>query len=59
LGALLGTAHRRGRAAVFAAWTLRDFDGILERAVTLAGIHEATYLELCLLTQNSPAMAIP
>lgn len=59
LGALLGLAHRRGRAAAFAPWTSRDLGGILERAVTLAGIHEATYLQLCLLTQGSPSTETP
>lgn len=48
LGALLGAAHRRGRSAAFPAWTARDLAGILERAVTLAGMHEAIYLQLCL-----------
>jgi uncharacterized protein (DUF2252 family) len=55
LGALLGTAHRRGRAADFAPWSARDLGGILERAVVLAGIHEATYLELCALTREHAA----
>jgi len=59
LGALLGTAHRRGRSAVFPAWTARDLGGILERAVTLAGVHEATYLQLCLLTQSGVATLTP
>ncbi|HYP90490.1 MAG TPA: DUF2252 family protein, partial [Polyangiaceae bacterium] len=52
LGALLGAAHRRGRSAEFAAWTAHDCGGILERAVALAGIHEAVYLELCLLARG-------
>jgi uncharacterized protein (DUF2252 family) len=59
LGALLGAAHRRGRSTAFPAWTARDLGGILERAVTLAGIHEATYLQLCLLTQDRPATSTP
>lgn len=50
LGALLGAAHRRGRSAEFPAWSSRDLGGILERAVTLAGVHEAVYLQLCLLS---------
>jgi len=49
LGALLGTAHRRGRSGTFPAWSARDLGGILERAVALAGVHEAVYLELCRL----------
>jgi uncharacterized protein (DUF2252 family) len=51
LGALLGTAHRRARSGEFAPWTARDQAGILERAVTLAGVHEAIYLQLCLRTR--------
>ena len=54
LGALLGSAHRRGRAGDYPAWTARDCAGILERAVVLAGIHEAVYLELCLLARQAP-----
>jgi uncharacterized protein (DUF2252 family) len=53
LGALLGRAHRRARSAEFPAWTARDCAGILERAVALAGLHEAVYLELCLLTRHA------
>lgn len=52
LGALLGSAHRRGRSAEFARWSRSELSGILERAVTLAGIHEAAYLELCLLSRE-------
>jgi uncharacterized protein (DUF2252 family) len=52
LGALLGSAHRRGRASEFPAWSARDCAGILERAVVLAGIHESVYLELCLLARG-------
>ena len=55
LGALLGAAHRRGRSAEFEAWSARDLGGILERAVTLAGIHEAAYLDLCWLTRDAAA----
>jgi uncharacterized protein (DUF2252 family) len=53
LGALLGAAHRRGRSAEFPAWTPRQRGGVLERAVTLAGMHEAVYLETCLLIRAS------
>jgi uncharacterized protein (DUF2252 family) len=59
LGALLGRAHRRGRSGDFQAWTARDCVGILERAVALAGIHEAVYLELCLLARQAPRVAAP
>ena len=54
LGALLGAAHRRGRSGAFPAWSARDCGGILERAVVLAGIHEAVYLELCRLARVVP-----
>jgi uncharacterized protein (DUF2252 family) len=53
LGALLGSAHRRGRAAEFPDWTARQRRGLLERAVTLAGVHESVYLELCLLLRGT------
>jgi uncharacterized protein (DUF2252 family) len=53
LGALLGVAHRRGRASEFPAWTPRQRMELLERAVTLAGLHEAAYLEFCLLLRDS------
>jgi uncharacterized protein (DUF2252 family) len=53
LGALLGSAHRRGRATEFRPWSPLELTGILERAVELAGIHEAAYLELCLLSREA------
>lgn len=59
LGALLGIAHRRGRAGTFPAWSARDLGGIIERAVALAGIHEATYLELCRLARGPNATGAP
>ena len=59
LGALLGAAHRRGRAGEFAPWTARDQGGILERAIALAGIHEAVYLELCWLTRDTSTTTKP
>jgi uncharacterized protein (DUF2252 family) len=52
LGALLGAAHRRGRAGEFSRWSSADNAAILERAVELSGLHEAVYLELCLLTRG-------
>lgn len=53
LGALLGAAHRRGRAGDVAPWTTAERAGMLHRAVALAGIHEAVYLELCLLSRSA------
>jgi uncharacterized protein (DUF2252 family) len=55
LGALLGAAHRRGADRTFPAWSASDRGGVLERAVALAGIHEAVYLELCRLTRETPS----
>ena len=59
LGTLLGIAHRRGRSGEFAPWSAREQGGILERASTLAGIHEAVYLELCWLTRDPLATTTP
>jgi hypothetical protein len=52
LGALLGCAHRRGATALPtapASWSDGALDGIIERAIVLAGIHEAAYLAACKL----------
>jgi uncharacterized protein (DUF2252 family) len=48
LGALLGRAHRRGSGSPRGkAWRRADRLGIVDRAITLAGIHEAIYLAVC------------
>jgi uncharacterized protein (DUF2252 family) len=48
LGALVGTAHRRGATkAPKRRWKDEDRAGIVARAVALAGAHEATYLAYC------------
>jgi uncharacterized protein (DUF2252 family) len=48
LGALLGRAHRRGATgAGTAPWSASDLDGMIDRAVTVAGVHEAAYLAYC------------
>jgi uncharacterized protein (DUF2252 family) len=48
LGALLGAAHRRGaQRPPKKPWSDADRAGIIERAVALAGMHEATYLAYC------------
>jgi uncharacterized protein (DUF2252 family) len=45
LGALLGGAHRRGATKrPKKAWGAGERAGVLERAIALAGMHEATYL---------------
>jgi uncharacterized protein (DUF2252 family) len=50
LGALLGRAHRHGvRTKPRKAWTHADLEGIVERAIAIAGVHEAVYLSLCKL----------
>jgi uncharacterized protein (DUF2252 family) len=48
LGALLGAAHKRGATRLpRMAWSADDLAGILARAITLAGVHEALYLAYC------------
>ncbi len=48
LGALLGKAHRRGaRARPKKAWTAGECAQIVDRAIVIAGIHEAMYLAIC------------
>jgi len=48
LGALLGRAHRRGAKKLPAKpWPESARAGLLDRAITLAGVHEAVYLSLC------------
>jgi hypothetical protein len=47
LGALLGRAHRRGALhPPRAPWSERDRAGIVDRAVRMADLHDAAYLEL-------------
>ena len=53
LGSLLGRAHRRGSSKMPAKqWTRTEQDGLLDRAVVMAGIHEASYLAMCKLTAS-------
>ncbi len=48
LGALVGRAHRRAATKKpKRAWTAADCDGVIDRAIAIAGIHEAAYLALC------------
>jgi len=44
LGALIGAAHRRGATRTARAWKRWERDALLERAIAVAGIHEAAYL---------------
>ena len=48
LGALLGRAHRRGAtSAGTTPWSASELDALIDRAVTIAGVHEAAYLAYC------------
>jgi len=48
LGARLGSAHRRGaRRAPSSAWTRAEQAELTDRAIVIAGLHEAAYLALC------------
>jgi uncharacterized protein (DUF2252 family) len=48
LGALTGRAHARGATKTPRdPWTEEERAGIVDRAIAIAGIHEATYLALC------------
>jgi uncharacterized protein (DUF2252 family) len=53
LGALLGRAHRRGAASNRAKpWSRAELHGIVDRAIVIAGVHEATYLSICKLERD-------
>jgi uncharacterized protein (DUF2252 family) len=56
LGALLGSAHRRGATrAPPALWTAIEQARLTEHAIVIAGLHEAAYLALCKATiSDSP-----
>lgn len=47
LGALLGAAHARAATKPGKRWSRGDLAEVRERAIQLAGIHEAVYLALC------------
>jgi uncharacterized protein (DUF2252 family) len=54
LGARLGAAHARGAGGdPKSNWSSADKAGLLERAVALAGLHEAIYLAYCALSPVS------
>jgi hypothetical protein len=51
LGALLGSAHRRGAVRTPATpWTAAERATLTEHAIVIAGLHEAAYLALCKAT---------
>ncbi|MFO0737681.1 MAG: DUF2252 family protein [Labilithrix sp.] len=47
LGALLGSAHRRGAKTKGSRWNKGDRETVRSQAIALAGLHEAVYLALC------------
>lgn len=52
LGALLGTAHLRGATRrPKKKWSASDRSELLDRAIVIAGIHEAVYLAVCKATE--------
>jgi uncharacterized protein (DUF2252 family) len=48
--ALTGAAHRRGSNARRARWNAAGRERLIDSALAMAGIHEATYLAFCRLT---------
>jgi uncharacterized protein (DUF2252 family) len=50
LGFLLGRAHRRGKTKLPSEpWSTKDRRTLLDRAIVISGIHEASYLAMCRL----------
>jgi uncharacterized protein (DUF2252 family) len=48
IGTLLGRAHRAGATKLpSSAWSHEEADALVDRAVSLAGLHEAIYLAFC------------
>jgi uncharacterized protein (DUF2252 family) len=56
LGAKLGAAHMRGQSRAPKKWSLSDLATLRSHAVTIAGIHESVYLELC---ERTRALLVP
>jgi uncharacterized protein (DUF2252 family) len=52
LGALVGGAHRRGVTRPGRHWKPGDKQGLIDRAIGLAGLHEAVYLAYCDVTRR-------
>jgi uncharacterized protein (DUF2252 family) len=53
LGALVGRAHARGATKrPSKEWTEGEREALIDRAIGIAGIHEATYLALCKLASK-------
>jgi hypothetical protein len=53
LGSLVGSAHRRGTTAAPRRWSRQQQRKLIDQAVILAGIHEASYLAFCRLLPGS------
>jgi hypothetical protein len=44
----LGAAHRRGASKIPGKpWSKGERSEVIERAITIAGVHEAAYLAMC------------
>jgi hypothetical protein len=52
LGALTGALHRRGTRGPLVRWRAADARGLLESAVTLAGLHEAAAVHYAALSRD-------
>lgn len=52
LGALLGSAHKRGARIKPRPWTSNERRRLFDAAMALAGIHEAAYLAYCTLSSR-------
>jgi uncharacterized protein (DUF2252 family) len=60
LGTLLGIAHARAAGQRSrTAWSRTEQSVLLEQAVSCAGLHEAIYLALCLLSRGTTARSSP
>ena len=53
LGSLAGSAHRRGATALPVRWSKQQQRQLIDQAVILAGIHEASYLAFCRFLPDS------
>lgn len=47
LGAMTGAAHARAAGAALPAWSARAIEKMIDRALVMAGLHEAVYLAYC------------
>lgn len=47
LGAIVGDAHARAAGAPLPVWSQRSCEKMIDRALVMAGLHEAVYLAYC------------